>query len=128
MALVVLDSSALIAFLDPRDAHHAGAVASLSTTHDDTLVLPASGYAEALVHPYRQRRAAHIEQLLAEFSIAVHPIDVDIARRAAQIRARKASVALPDALIIAAGDVLDADVVLTADARWQKVSERARLT
>src|SRR5579883_1007836 len=54
MAVIVLDASVVIAFLDSSDAHHASAVAALAAHQSEQLVLPASTYAEILVGPYRR--------------------------------------------------------------------------
>lgn len=125
MALAVLDASVLIAFLDPDDAHHDHAVKALSVRGHE-LALPASAYAEALVHPHEQGPAAvaHVRSLLDELPIRVEPIDRDIAERAAELRAH---VRLPDALVLATGEVLGADIVLTADERWREISRRVRV-
>jgi predicted nucleic acid-binding protein len=125
VALTVLDASVLIAFLDPEDPHHVHAVSALSVS-DSEFVLPASAYAEALVHPQEQgpSAVAHVRSLVAELPIRIEPIDREIAGRAAELRTR---VRLPDALVLATGDVLAADVVLTADDRWRTVSRRVRV-
>lgn len=123
MALVVLDASVFIAFRTRDDAHHAAAVATLERHRDDEIVLPASAYAEALVEPARAGAAAlaRARRLVDEFPMRVHPITREIAERAAELRRR---LRLPDALVVATGEVLDADSVLTADARWRKASKR----
>ncbi len=53
MALVVLDASVIIGFLDPEDVLHEVSVAALTERQRDDLVAPASVYAEILVAPYR---------------------------------------------------------------------------
>lgn len=128
MAVLVLDASAVIALLDARDAHHAGATAELAAIESDELVLPASAYSEALVAAYREgaRAVAVVDGLLVQRGIRVHPVDGAIGRRAAELRARHAGLRLPDALVLATGDVLGADAVLTADRAWLRVSKRAR--
>ncbi len=125
MALVVLDASVFIAFRTREDPHHEAAVAALAEHVADEVVLPASAYAEALVEPSRHGRAAleRAKRFVDEFPMKVEPITREIAERAAELRAR---VRLPDAFVLATGDVLRADVVLTADARWPRVSKRAR--
>ncbi len=126
MALVVLDASVFIAFRTRDDPHHAGAVAALGRHRDDEVVLPASAYAEALVEPSRKGGPAldRAKRLVDEFPIRIVPVTREIAERAAELRER---VRLPDALVLATGDVLAADVVLTADERWRKVTRRARV-
>lgn len=130
MALVVvLDASVIIAFLDPADAHHAAAVAAFRAHAGDQLVVPASGYAEVLVRPYRSgpTAVATVEQFAAALAIHVAPISREIARRAAQLRSQRAGLRLPDALVLATADELGAAVVLTANAAWTKISPRAQL-
>jgi predicted nucleic acid-binding protein len=51
----------------------------------------------------------------------------DIAETAAELRAHHRALRLPDAVVIATGDVLGADAVLTGDARWRRVSRRVRV-
>lgn len=126
MALIVLDASVLIGYLDAEDAHHSAAVALLKAHARDQLTIPASVYAEILVGPYRRGEGAvaKIERALADIPIRVEPIGAEIGRRAAELRARHAALRLPDALVIATGEVLDADDVLTFDERWRRASKR----
>ena len=128
MAVVVLDASVVIAFLNPADAHHSRARAALAAHQSEELVLPSSVFAEVLVGPYRHGSAAvgTVEQFVAELAIRIQPITADIARRAALLRSRHAALKLPDAFVLATGDVLDASTVLTADQEWPKLSARAR--
>jgi predicted nucleic acid-binding protein len=128
VALVVLDASVIIAFLDSSDAHHEAAVAALATHPGEEFVLPASAYAEVLVGPCRRGAAAvaSVEQFVADFAIRVEPVTAEIATRAAWLRARHQGLKLPDALVLATGDVLAATRVLTADRAWPAVSRRAR--
>lgn len=126
MGHVILDASVIIAFLDPRDASHERAVKALTSA--DERRIPASVLAEVLVHPHRQGPAAvaHVERALEAMSTGVEPLTGAIARAAASLRARHARLRLGDALVIATGDVLGADV-LTADRGFSGVSRRVRL-
>jgi PIN domain nuclease of toxin-antitoxin system len=56
--------------------------------------------------------------MVDELASTVQPIDRGIAREAAAIRARRSGIRLPDALVLATGVVLGAEV-LTADKRWR---------
>src|SRR2546423_1884889 len=130
MALVVvLDASVIIAFLDPADVHHAAAVAAFRAHAGDQLVIPASVYAEILVRPYRYgpSAVATVEQFTAALAIHVEPVSREIARRAAQLRSQHTSLRLPDALVLATADELNAAAVLTADVAWTKISPRAQV-
>jgi len=50
-----------------------------------------------------------------------------VAERAAELRAAKPSLKLPDALILATAEVQDADTVVTADRGWIDVLAARRL-
>ena len=128
MALLVLDSSVLIAYFSPDDDHHKRAVSGLSAAATDERIVIASVLAEILVHPYRVGPAAvaRIEAALAALVTRVEPVTDAVARRAAELCARQTSLRLGDALVVAAGDVLDARV-LTADRSWAKLSSRIRV-
>jgi predicted nucleic acid-binding protein len=122
MGLTVLDAGVVIAVLDSADAHHAAAVQSLSDAAErgDRFVVPASAYAEVLVGPFRASPGAPdiVDAFLGRLGADIAPADAEIARRAAQLRARHGSLQLPDALVVATADHLEADVVLTTDSGW----------
>lgn len=128
-ALVVLDASVVIAFRERADAHHGAAVAAFRSHQADDLVLPASAYSEALVWPSREgaEAVASFEAFVADLAIQVEPLSREIARLAAQLRARHSALHLPDALVLATAHVLDAAVVLTADQAWARVDRRVRV-
>jgi PIN domain nuclease of toxin-antitoxin system len=128
MAVVVLDASVVIAFLDANDTHHRSAVSALSKAVAGDAVLPASTYAEVLVEPWRRGvdAVAHVRKFVAEFGIRIEPLTGEMAERAARLRARHRSLRLPDALVLATSDVLDAHV-FTCDRTWPRVSRRAQV-
>lgn len=129
MALVVLDASVIIGFLDPEDTLHEACVTALSEHHQDDLRISASVYAEILVAPYRTGAEAvtALESFLSDLGVKVEPIGAPIARAAAELRSACKGLRLPDALVLATADELDADVVLTGDASWAKVSQRVAI-
>jgi predicted nucleic acid-binding protein len=122
MGLTVLDAGVLIAFLDANDAHHTAAHAALGDARDrnDRFVVPASALAEILVGPSRKGEAAvaAVRELVGRVPIHVEPLDAEIAVAAAALRARHRSLKLPDALVIATADHLEADHLITTDRRW----------
>src|SRR5262249_21875536 len=128
VAIVVLDASVVVAFLDASDAHHRGAVAALTSAGSEELVLPASAYAEVLVVPARRggEALATALEFVADLGLRIAPLDRAIAERAATLRAIHRSLRLPDALVLATADVLNAASVLTADRSWARLSERVR--
>lgn len=119
MAIVVVDAGIVIGALDPGDAHHDSASAALLRREDEDLCLPASALAEALVG---QVSGGLVETVRAriERTMRVVPIDVDVAAEAARVRSRT-GLPLPDALVLATAEVLDADVILTTDRRWRNL-------
>ena len=129
MALVVVDASVVIAFLDSDDRLHDPAVQALTAHQHDELVIPASVYAEILVGPYRSgaKAVAEVESFLADFSVRTEPVSAAIARAAARIRSRSKSLRLPDALVLATAAELEADRVLTGDASWARSGRRVTI-
>lgn len=129
MAVVVIDASVIIAFLNPHDAHHQAAIAALTRKRIADLVLPATDYAEILVGPHRRGKAAvfKVEAFVSDFGMQVEPIDTDIARRAAILRNRHKGLQLPDNHVRATGDISGASAVLTADTRWSRISKRTEV-
>jgi predicted nucleic acid-binding protein len=129
VALVVLDASAIIAFLDPDDTLHDAAVDALGEYQHDELLIPLTVYAEILVAPYRRgaEAAAEVEAFVRDFAIRIDAMTPAIARAAAQLRSQSRGLRLPDALVLATADELAADVVLTGDESWARISSRVAL-
>jgi hypothetical protein len=117
----------VIGALDDADAHHSAAIQSILSRGDAYLRLPASAYSEALVVPHRTGRLDDVKLELARLEVDVDPIGSEAAEQAARLRADNPSLRLPDALVIAHADVVDADELLTTDASWQRYSDRVRL-
>jgi predicted nucleic acid-binding protein len=69
---------------------------------------------------------AAVDRFVADLAMRVESLSPEMARRAAALRARHARLRLPDALVLATADVLDAARVLTADRAWPMMSRRAR--
>jgi predicted nucleic acid-binding protein len=128
MALIAIDTSVLIALLDPGDAHHPAARASLDRYADDDLRIPAHTLAEALVHPARAGKGREARRLISSLEIAIDPVDEAVAVAAAKLRAQHGSaLRMSDALVLAYADIRKAKRVLTADTRWTAWSRRVEL-
>jgi predicted nucleic acid-binding protein len=82
--------------------------------------MAASAFAECLVGPSRRgdRAVATVRDLFEHLPIDVVDLDPDTARRAAMLRARHASLRLPDALVIATAAQRSAGRLITTDRRW----------
>lgn len=131
MGAVVLDTSVLLAALDPGDAHHHVAAERLRSHRDrgDSFVVSAIVLAEALVAEARRGEPA-VEERRAAIRKAfgrTRPIDDEVAVGAARLRSVHRSLRLPDALVLAVGRVERATVILTADRRWAEVDQRVQV-
>jgi predicted nucleic acid-binding protein len=127
MALIVFDASVVIALLDPVDALHLGAKKAFDRVAGEDLAIPASALAETLVAPARSRRLEQARARIAAFELRINDITEDVALEAAQLRGRHRGLRLPDALVIATAEVLDATELLTGDANWRRLSKRVRV-
>jgi predicted nucleic acid-binding protein len=123
---VVLDADVIIGFLDPADPNHHRAVEALRSWlgAGHTLLIPASVYAEILVHPLQLGLEETIDAFLDESGVRVVPVDRPLARRAASLRAKHASLRLPDAFVLATGLAHGAEL-LTFDQRLQRIIDQA---
>jgi predicted nucleic acid-binding protein len=131
MALIVLDASVLISFLDPDDGLHDRSLRALKAPDivDGEWVIPTTVYAELLVGAIRagESAVAVIEQFVEEGADRVEPMTLPIARLAARIRADHARLGLADAFVLATAEVVEADLVLTSDRAWLNVSDSVRV-
>lgn len=121
MGLALLDTSVVIAALNRDDALHQAASQAVRAERDQHgLAISALTYAELLVGPLRAggRAVEVVERFAAQVRIV--DLSASIARLAAELRAAR-GLKLPDAVIVATGLRLQADVILTADARWKGI-------
>ena len=105
MAVVVFDADVLIAYLGRDDANHAEAVERMrrALTSGTRRLVSAVNYTEVLIGPFLKHGAEGaetVDAMLARFGIETIPVDMDLARRAAAVRART-RLKLPDAYALA---------------------------
>lgn len=110
--------------MDGSDAHHASSSAALRERASEDLRLPASAWAEALVRHVHADSVELARDVVRGAEIRIDAIGEVEAEEAARLRARHASLRLPDALVLAHAEVVDADELLTTDARWKRFSRR----
>jgi predicted nucleic acid-binding protein len=115
---LALDASAVIALLSAADTHHARATAEFGEALDrgEDLSMASSAYSEAMVHALRQRRGDFVDRLMDRLRVEIVPIDREIGRRAAKLRAEHRTLRLPDALVLATAQLRGARL-LTFDDR-----------
>lgn len=122
---VVLDSDAVVGFLDRRDAlHDAADTAIRDLIRDQRLLVSVVTYAEVLTgarlgHHDEGQVKGFFSGLISE----VLPVDVAVADIAAGLRSRRRTLRMPDALILATAEVRpEVDLVVTGDIQVAKVS------
>ena len=105
MAVVVFDADVLIAFLARDDAHHSDGVDRVRRALEPGTrrLVSAVNYTEILIGPLRAAGPAGadtVDAMFVRFGIETIEVDMDLARRAAAVRARTA-LKLPDAFALA---------------------------
>lgn len=121
MGAVALDASVAIGFLDPADAHHERAVASLRETDRDELLIAASAYSETLIWPLAKGHAALVEEFIDGLRVEVVPLSREIARGASELRAEHSALCLGDAIVLATARHREA-ALLTFDERLRRLA------
>jgi predicted nucleic acid-binding protein len=121
MGVALLDTSVVIGALNRDDPLHAAASRAVRVERDrHALAISALTYAEILVGPLRA--GGHAVEVVERFAAQVRIVELsrEIARLAAELRVAR-GLKLPDAVIVATGMRLEADVIVTADARWKGI-------
>ena len=118
MGALILDASVLIGLLDTDDAHHERAVSDVEAGDQARreLIVPASAYSEALVAFARAGRLADARAAIAAIGIEIAPLTAAMAERAAELRADRRYLRLPDAMVVACAQEIGGDL-LTYDDR-----------
>jgi len=122
---VILDSGAVVGFLDRQDALHEAADAALrELIRGQRLLASVITYAEVLTGA---RLGHHDEDQVAGFFAdllsAVLPVDLAVADEAADLRSRFKSLRMPDALVLATAETdPEIDLIVTGDRRLAKVT------
>ena len=118
MGALILDASVLIGLLDTADAHHERAVSDVEAGDQARreLIVPASAYSAALVAFARAGRLADARAAIAAMGIEIAPLTAAMAERAAELRADRKYLRLPDAMVVACAREIGGDL-LTYDDR-----------
>jgi predicted nucleic acid-binding protein len=120
VAVALVDSVVVAGFLDRDDAFHASADERIrAAAGSDRLIASVVTYAELLTGAaIGHHDVETVRGFFAELVDEVLPVDQPIAERAAELRAAKARLRMPDALILATAEEHGADLVIGGDARW----------
>jgi predicted nucleic acid-binding protein len=127
VALIVFDASVVIALLDPADSLHSRSQREFDRVAGEDLAIPASALAETLVAPARSGKLQQATMRIEALELRIVDINKDTAMEAARLRGSHRHLRLPDALVIAAAEVLEAKELLTGDGNWRRISRRARV-
>lgn len=123
---VVLDSDAVIGFLDRDDALHQAAAETIGTlAREQALVASAVTYAEVMTGARLGHHGEeHVDGFFADLISRIVPADLDVAALAADLRARVPGLRMPDALILATaeGDP-ETELIVTGDAAIAAVKD-----
>lgn len=125
MGPVALDASFLIGFLDPADTHHRRAVEELRKSENAPLSMVASAYGETMVRPLAKGYGDEVDAFLDGMGVEILPLDRALARRVAALRNEHPWLALPDAAVLAAARLRDAEL-LTFDERLRRLGISAQ--
>lgn len=130
MPTAVLDSSVVVALLSPTDQLHGaarGAVGGLERS-GAAFVLPTLAYAEVMVGAMRggPNRVRALDRFVDIAIDQLAPLTREVATVAARLRADDRTLRLPDAIVIATGQVLDA-VLLTGHRQWARHGPRVQV-
>lgn len=115
VALIVLDASVLIAYLDGDDRHHVAAESLLAGASDADLGSSPLTLAEVLAAPARNGRLEQARAALRALEVRALPFPPDAAVRLAQLRA-SAGLTMPDCCVLLAAEDASA-MVATFDER-----------
>jgi predicted nucleic acid-binding protein len=122
---VVLDSDAVVGFLDRTDSlHDAADKAIRDLIGDHQLLVSTVTYAEVLTGARLGRHdEKQVRGFFYELTSGILSVDVEIAEKAAELRGRLKSLRMPDALILATADVApEVELVLTGDKKMERAS------
>jgi predicted nucleic acid-binding protein len=100
-AVIVLDASILIAYLDNNDRHHAAAEALLERAIEDDLGVNPLTLAEVLVVPAREARLDPVRSVLRDLEVQELAFPAETAVRLAQLRA-STGLKMPDCCVLLA--------------------------
>lgn len=122
---MTFDASALIGFFESTDAHHQRAVSEVGRWlgPEHTRFMSVATYAEILVHPIREGADSLVEEFVERSEIRLVPMDRQLARSAAELRARFLAISLGDAAALATAKRFDTEL-LTFDGQLDLAAGR----
>lgn len=129
MASALFDSSAIIAAFNSTEPSHRACVSAMGAVPRSMRSVSVVTRAEVMTGAYSHSSEAveRVGGMLADAIGVVEPVSEEIADTAAQLRADNPSVKLPDALIVATGQVLGVGLIFTTDKKMTRLDQRVKL-
>ncbi len=122
---VVLDSDAVVGFLDRDDALHIAADTVVrELVRERRLLVSAVTYAEVLTGArLGHHDEAQVRGFFSQLISTVLPVDVTVADKAADLRSRAKALRMPDALVVATAEThAEVNLIVTGDRRVARLS------
>lgn len=125
---VFLDTTPIIYFLD-EDVNYAEKVENIFSEilqHEKAMVTSVITCTEYLTYPYRTNNTDKVNvffEFLTDCDISIYSIDIEIAKKAAQIRAEYKDFKTMDCLQLATACVQNCDLFLTNDKQLRQFKE-----
>lgn len=125
---VFLDTTPIIYFLD-EDVNYAEKVENIFSEilqHEKAMVTSVITCTEYLTYPYRINNTDKVNvffEFLTDCDISIYSIDIEIAKKAAQIRAEYKDFKTMDCLQLATACVQNCDLFLTNDKQLRQFKE-----
>ena len=91
-----------------------------------SLLMAVSAYSEALVRPLLNGKGDVVEDFVEILQVEIIPADRNVGRRAAELRAQRRSLRLPDALVLATAQMHQAPL-LSFDAKVMRAARELEL-
>lgn len=128
--MILLDSTAIVGFLDADDALHGVVVAKFrDIVGSQPFAASVVSYAEVMTGAALGHHSTElVEGFFETFVSEIFPVDLPVASRAAALLGVLTSLRMPDALILATADVhSEVDTVICCDKDWTKIRLRCRV-
>ena len=127
---VILDSDAVVGFLDRGDSLHASADATVRKfILERRLMVSVVTYAEVLTGAKLGRHdESRVRGFFSDLISSVLPVDLEVADKAAELRSRRKALRMPDALILATAETNgEVDLIVTGDRAAKAAGLRCRV-
>ena len=115
---MILDSDAVVGFLDRGDSLHASADATVrKLIPERRLMVSVVTYAEVLTGAKLGRHdESRVRGFFSALISSVLPVDLEVADKAAELRSRRKALRMPNALILATAETNgEVDLIVTGD-------------